>query len=173
MALHSNRRIHSLVITAHQRIFAGLIDSACLIALVVWSPFMPLLASAHTHDLTYLRHYGASVRQALRHAQAMRRAQVLSRNLMRTRYEVAHTYVTGECTHCGRCCTFNACVFLEQRDDGRTQCAIYGTRFFKLLSCGDYPMTAEDIAVYDCPSFYATQRDASGAQRVIRIYPND
>jgi hypothetical protein len=39
--------------------------------------------------------------------------------------------------------------------DGRSSCRIYGSRFFRQLACAEYPRTAADIELYDCPSFTA------------------
>jgi hypothetical protein len=131
------------------------------------------MARPASRDMRYVKQYRHTFTQASQHLKALYRAQVISRNFLRTRSEVDSVNITGGCTHCGRCCTFNACMFLEGAANGETRCSIYGSWFFKALSCGDYPMTAEDIAIYDCPTFIATPQEVlsqgSRLQRVIRI----
>ncbi len=155
------------------RSFARLIDGASCFALGLVLPLWPPFASLVARDRRYIKHYRATFTQATLHLKALYRAQVISRNFLRTRSEMENVNITGGCTHCGRCCTFNACMFLESAANGQTRCSIYGSWFFKALSCGDYPMTAEDIAIYDCPTFIATPREVivqgSRLQRVIRI----
>jgi hypothetical protein len=140
----SQRSLHAL---------AWLIDHVIFVLQCLCLPLAPLTAALIERSTRHLRFYSDSLVKSAHHINAMRRAQVVSRNLLRTRSDVIRSRVTGECTHCGRCCLHNTCVFLKMQDDGQSRCAIYGTRFFKMLSCGEYPMTAEDIVVYDCPSF--------------------
>jgi hypothetical protein len=148
--------MHLHTVPRAEQLTAWLLDQCIFVLQCLCIPFAPLAAAAIERSGRHLRFYSDSMAQAARHIHAMRRAQVVSRNVLRTQGDVLRSRVTGECSHCGRCCLHNSCVFLKWDEaSGQSRCAIYGSRFFKLLSCGDYPMTAEDIAVYDCPSFEA------------------
>lgn len=140
------------------RSVAWLLDSIVYGALILTLPLSPLVAGWIARDKRYVLDYRRTLRQCFLHTGAIRRAKVISRNLMRSESEVSDTVITGECTHCGRCCTHNTCVFLESTDEGQSRCSIYQSRFFNWLSCGAYPMTADDIAVYECPSYTARAR---------------
>ena len=137
---------------------AWLLDSIVYAALIVTLPLAPLAAAWIARDKRYMLDYRRTLKQCFLHTGAIRRAKVISRNLLRSESEVSDTVITGSCTHCGRCCTHNTCVFLESNDEGQSRCSIYQSRFFNWLSCGAYPMTADDIAVYDCPSYTARAR---------------
>jgi hypothetical protein len=150
---------------------AWLLDSSVYAGLMLTLPLAPLVASFIAQDKRYLLDYRRTLRQSRLHTSAIRRAQVISRNFLRTKAEVSDTVISGSCTHCGRCCTHNSCVFLEVTDDGQSRCSIYQSWFFHWLSCGDYPMTADDIAVYDCPSFTA-QRQALHKSPAARATPS-
>ncbi len=150
---------------------AWLLDSSVYAALMLTLPLAPLVASWIAQDKRYLLDYRRTLRQSRLHTSAIRRANVISRNFLRSKAEVSDTVISGSCTHCGRCCTHNTCVFLEATDDGQSRCSIYQSRFFSWLSCGAYPMTADDIAVYDCPSFTA-QKQAPHKRAASRTAPS-
>ena len=63
--------------------------------------------------------------------------------------------VQGDCSHCGQCCLDKSCVFLEWTDEGLSRCSIHNNWFWKLTSCGSYPIDAQSIVTYNCPSFKA------------------
>jgi hypothetical protein len=139
---------------------AWLLDSVVYGFLIVTLPLSPLVAAYIAGDKRYVLDYRRTLKQCLLHTGAIRRAKVISRNLLRRKSEISDVVITGSCTHCGRCCTHNTCVFLEATDEGQSRCSIYQSKFFNWLSCGEYPLTADDIAVYDCPSYTAEQRAA-------------
>jgi hypothetical protein len=110
--------------------------------------------------VTPLRRYGKTLAQCARMLKAMARKDVVYRNALRKLQPAVarQEQIEGQCTHCGRCCIDHQCVFLVMHDAGdgqapRSACSIYGSRFFRFTSCGEYPVTGADIAAYDCPSF--------------------
>ena len=62
--------------------------------------------------------------------------------------------VYGECVQCGSCCLNKRCAFLEPIDGGKYQCGIYGTYLRKFSNCGSFPLHAQDIERYQCPSYF-------------------
>jgi hypothetical protein len=123
-------------------------------------PLSPVAIALIQGSVTPLRRYGANLAQCARMLRAMARKDVVFRNACRTLMPetVRQEQIEGQCTHCGRCCIDHQCVFLVMHDAGdgqapRSACSIYGSRFFRFTSCGEYPVTGADIAAYDCPSF--------------------
>ena len=101
---------------------------------------------------------------------AMRRHGVVQRNLpttldaRRNDWEGAQPeQITGQCTHCGRCCIDQKCVFLALDDQSQSRCRIYGNWYWQRTNCGKYPQSGREIQVYECPSYSAMP------MRVIRI----
>jgi Rad3-related DNA helicase len=136
-------------------LFSRLVEALTLMALAVLLPVAPLTCAFLSGRWNYLKHYRVTVGRSARHVRALGQARVVSRNLQRKLALPASGAETieGECTHCGRCCVNRSCVFLDWRDDGTSHCAIYNNWFWKLTSCGSYPVDAQSIATYSCPSF--------------------
>jgi hypothetical protein len=148
---------------------AWLMHGAALGGMWVFVWLSPLAVALISRRWQPLQRYVATVRQCARMLGAMHTRGVIYRNALRKLQGDAYRapHIEGECTHCGRCCIDRQCVFLDWRDGGETSsCTIYGSRFFRWTSCGEYPITGEDIAVYACPSFRAVP---AGTQRVIPI----
>ena len=127
---------------------------------VIWVglPVAPLVVSLLAGDLSYVRRYRQTMRQLSRQLQAMARAEVIARrfyNEKRAAEQSTTWKIEGECSHCGECCLFQTCVFLDHDEHGRSRCRIYGNWFFRRLTCAEYPMTKDDIELYACPSFRA------------------
>jgi hypothetical protein len=61
--------------------------------------------------------------------------------------------IQGSCVQCGNCCLNKQCVFLEPVAEGKFQCGIYSSPWRRFSNCNSYPLHAEDIARYNCPSF--------------------
>jgi TPP-dependent indolepyruvate ferredoxin oxidoreductase alpha subunit len=120
-------------------------------------PLSPLTCTVLSGRLHYLRHYRATVVRSAHYLRALKQAHVVSRNLQRklAPRDLGAVSIQGSCTHCGRCCVNRSCVFLAWLDDGRSQCSIYNNWFWKLTSCGSYPVDAPSIETYGCPSFRA------------------
>lgn len=131
-------------------------DHAVAAVMLLLLPLAPFAAAVLARDSAYLRDYGSSLRRAIRHVQGQKRARLMSRMLAaRVRGWPPRDEIEGGCTHCGACCLYHSCIFLKMDDGGRSSCRIYGSGFFRKLACAEYPRTAADIALYDCPSFTA------------------
>lgn len=127
---------------------------------IIWIglPVAPVIVCILAGDLSYLRNYRQTMRRIARQLQAMARAEVIARrfyNEKRAAEQSTSWKIEGECSHCGECCLFQTCVFLDRDDEGRSRCRIYGNWFFRQLTCAEYPMTKDDIELYACPSFRA------------------
>jgi hypothetical protein len=121
-------------------------------------------------DRTYVLRYIATMRRCAAMFKAMRRHGVIQRNLPTGLDARSNDWdgaqpeqITGQCTHCGRCCIDQKCVFLAVDDQAQSRCRIYGNWYWRRTNCGKYPQSGRDIQVYECPSFSAMP------MRVIRI----
>ncbi len=152
---------------------ARAVELAIVITGWLMLPVLPLLATAITRDPQYARRYPATLMQVTRHIRATWRGRVLSRILLR-RLEPdlqRPQRIVGSCTHCGNCCLYRSCVFLEFDAAGRSSCRIHGSGLWKRLTCGAYPVDAYEIELYDCPSFAALTDTAPSGRRVIPLVP--
>jgi hypothetical protein len=133
-------------------------------------PLWPLVAAAVARDLGYLRRYPATLRQVVRHIQGTLRGRSVSRFLLEKvgQRRTQREQVVGACTHCGNCCLYRGCLFLSYDARGQSRCGIYGSRVWKMLACGDYPINGEEIELYECPSFVAVP-PSPGSRKVIPI----
>jgi hypothetical protein len=136
---------------------ARLVEALALTALAVLLPLAPLTCALLSGRWHYLRQYRLTLGRSARCVRALGQARVVSRNLQRklTQHHASAEAIEGSCTHCGRCCVNRSCVFLGWHDDGSSHCAIYNNWFWKLTSCGSYPVDAHSIETYGCPSFKA------------------
>jgi hypothetical protein len=140
------------------------VETIALSMMWLMLPLAPLMASVIARDLSYARDFRATMRQSARHLQAMGRAEVIARrfyNEKRAAQQNISHRIEGDCSHCGQCCLYQQCVFLDQDANGRSACRIYGNWFFGFLACAEYPMTKDDIELYECPSFQAVERAES------------
>lgn len=143
------------------KLFSHLVQAFCLTLIALLLPAAPIACAALSGRSHYFRQYRATVRRSAKSVRALYRADVIARNLERLLQQFlmlqapASTAVQGDCTHCGQCCLDRSCVFLDWTDDGLSRCSIHNNWFWKLTSCGTYPIDAQSIAVYDCPSFKA------------------
>ncbi len=142
------------------RLLARLIDLVTRTAMWLLLPVGPVAAALIARNGDYLRHYPRSLRASASHLRGLGRGQPIRRAVERwlaSGEEAIETreMVSGACTHCGRCCLEKACIFLRYDEAGRSRCEIYNTRFWSLLPCGDYPLSASEIAQYSCPSYSA------------------
>jgi hypothetical protein len=134
------------------------VETIILSMIWVGLPISPPVVSLLAWDLSYVRNYRHTMRQLARQLQAMAKAEVIARrfyNEKRAAEQSTSWKIEGECTHCGECCLFQACVFLDRDERGGSRCRIYGNWFFRQLTCAEYPMTKDDIELYACPSFRA------------------
>jgi hypothetical protein len=126
--------------------------------LLLGLPLSPLVVSLVSGKRQYLADYRRTVVRCAHMVPALWRAQVIERNLQRLltpRSALPTQAIAGHCTHCGRCCVDRTCVFLSWTDDGQSRCSIHNKWFWKMTSCGIYPVDAHSIDTYACPSFKA------------------
>jgi hypothetical protein len=135
--------------------FAPWLASAYLAAMTLLLPLTPVFASLLFGRLKYLRDYSGFIRKMRIHIAALREgpAQHYFAHVM-GRASSVPAEITGSCVQCGNCCMDKRCVFLEPISDGRYQCGIYHSPFRRLSNCGSFPLNAEDIARYACPSYH-------------------
>jgi hypothetical protein len=135
------------------KLFSQLVEALALTGMALLLPLAPLTCALLSGRL----HYRVTVMRSAHYLRALGNARVMSRNLRRKLSPHAFTAesIEGSCTHCGRCCVNRSCVFLGWRDDGGSHCTIYNNWFWKLTSCGSYPIDSQSIETYSCPSFKA------------------
>ena len=147
------------------RIFCNIIEIVLLGVMALGLPLSPLVCALIASDHRYLLRYTFTLKQCARMLREMLRVHVISRMVMRRFSSPSQVdtppkdrsteRVVGECTHCGKCCINKSCVYLQVGDNGQSRCGIYKNWFWKQLTCGDYPISGEEIDVYACPSFRA------------------
>ncbi len=104
----------------------------------------------------YLTRYPGTMKRCAEMVPALWKSHVIARNIERVLSPGRHRSepgIQGSCTHCGRCCVDRKCVFLGWTQDGQSRCGIYSNWFWKMTSCGSYPVDGQSIDVYACPSF--------------------
>jgi hypothetical protein len=132
-------------------------------------PVWPLIVGALARDRRYVTRYRSSIRAATVHMRASYRTHAFARHLVRNLAPRSSARPVGYCTHCGNCCLQKSCIFVEFNAAGHSSCRIYGTRLWKLLACGKYPVDAQDIELYACPSFSIPSGQSKA--NVILIHP--
>ncbi len=145
--------------------FSRIIDIVVLSVMWLFLPLAPLVCALIAWDKQYALRYMSTLRQCAHMLREMMRVQVISRVLMRHILQRVSVFVAsenkheerieGECTHCGKCCINKSCVYLQVSESGESRCGIYNNWFWKQLTCGEYPISGEEIGIYDCPSFRA------------------
>ena len=137
------------------KLFSLLVEALALTAMSLLLPLAPLACVLLSGRWHYLRQYRVTLVRSAHYLFALGQARVMSRNLQRRLglHGYSAESIEGSCTHCGRCCVNRSCVFLGWHEDGGSQCTIYNNWFWKLTSCGSYPVDAQSIATYGCPSF--------------------
>jgi hypothetical protein len=155
------------------QIFSRMIDIVVLGVMWLFLPLAPLVCALIAWDKRYALRYISTMTQCVQMLREMMRAQVISRVLVRRVSQRLSQHlgvfavenksaenkreerIEGECTHCGKCCINKSCVYLQVGESGESRCGIYNNWFWKQLTCGEYPISGEEIAIYDCPSFQA------------------
>ena len=139
--------------------FSHVVQAFALALMAIFLPAAPIACAIMSGRTQFLRQYATSVKRSGQSLRALYQADVIARNLERCMEQLflgpspVQYSVQGTCTHCGKCCLDSACVFLEWSDSGQSRCSIYNNWFWKLTSCGAYPIDAQSIAVYDCQAF--------------------
>lgn len=139
------------------RFMSRCVEAIILGAMAVLLPLSPWACAILSGRLQYVRQYRATVAKSARCVEALKRMRVISRNLDRrfSAGAAAPESIEGSCSHCGACCIDRSCVFLTWKFDGSSHCSIYNNWFWKMTSCGSYPIDGASIAVYGCPTFKA------------------
>jgi hypothetical protein len=160
------------------QIFSRIIDIVVLGVMWLFLPLAPLVCALIAWDKRYALRYISTLTQCAHMLREMMQVQVISRVLVRRvsqrlpqrlsqRLSVSavenksaennkrEERIEGECTHCGKCCINKSCVYLQVGENGESRCGIYNNWFWKQLTCGEYPISGEEIGIYDCPSFQA------------------
>ena len=139
------------------KLFSLLVEVLALTAMTLLLPLSPLACAVLAGKWHYLLHYRVTVVRSANYLRALWQARVVSRNVQRKLawQNPGAVAIEGNCTHCGSCCVHRSCVFLGWRNDGGSHCTIYNNWFWKLTSCGSYPMDTRSIETYGCPSFKA------------------
>ena len=135
-------------------------------------PILPLAAALIARDVQFARRYSSTLAQLTRHIRATWRGRAVSRVIERRltpAWMRQPQGIAGTCTHCGNCCLYRSCVFLQFDEEGRSRCRIYGGRVWNYLSCGEYPIDGDDIERYSCPSFHTVEHPVAGRHRVIPL----
>lgn len=126
-------------------------SSLCLLLV----PVMPVIVALLLWDRRFLTQYRVQREKFRIHFKALSAGPVehYFRDVFLRVKQVPVT-VYGECVQCGSCCLNKRCAFLEPIDGGKYQCGIYGTYLRKFSNCGSFPLHAQDIARYQCPSYF-------------------
>ena len=117
-------------------------------------PVMPLIMSVLLLDMKYIRQYKTYTAKFQRHFNALKQGPVqhyLSDVLMK--YQDIPVTIEGECIQCGNCCLNKQCAFLEPVGDDKYQCGIYTSTLRRYSNCNSFPLHAQDIERYACPSY--------------------
>jgi 5-methylcytosine-specific restriction endonuclease McrA len=155
------------------RILCSIIEVMVLSVMALGLPFAPLVCALIAADHRYLLRYISTLTRCAQMLREMLRVHVISRVLLRRlsqrlsqhlpqrmntfvlRENKREEKIEGECTHCGKCCINKSCVYLQVDESGASRCGIYKNWFWKQLTCGEYPISGEEIGIYECPSFQA------------------
>lgn len=138
------------------RFFSRTVEFASVSVLFAGLPLSPVAVMLISGTRGHLKNYQSTVRRCAAMVPALWHSHVIARNIERVLSPKAHQpgrAIQGSCTHCGRCCVDRKCVFLSWTPDGQSHCGIYKNWFWKMTSCGDYPVDGHSIDVYACPSF--------------------
>lgn len=117
-------------------------------------PAMPVIMSLLLWDLKYIKNYKQSIDKFRQHFDALRQGPIqhyLSDVVMK--YKDIPVTIEGECIQCGNCCLNKKCAFLQDVGDDKYQCGIYNSLLRKFSNCNSFPLHAEDIERYACPSY--------------------
>jgi hypothetical protein len=137
-------------------------------------PLWPILFAAGLQDRDYLRRYRITLARMTGHIRAVWHTRAISRMVARRLTPPVRAVperIVGNCTHCGRCCLDQACVFLAFDEGGRSRCQIYGKKLWKVMfaNCGRYPVDGLEIVLYRCPGFNAVRDPEASLRRIIPL----
>jgi hypothetical protein len=126
--------------------------------LVLFLPILPLLAGLVFWRRKYVAEYAHTLRKCIVHLRAINEGPALHYfNDVAGRVSAVPVQIQGSCVQCGRCCLEHRCMFLEQLDEDKYGCGIYGSPMRRFSNCGSFPLSQHDIDRYDCPSYYVVE----------------
>ena len=127
---------------------------------LLW-PLLPLLSSIAFLNRRYLLDYTGTLRKFAIHLRAVREgpADTFFSTVLGVHANEAPVKIGGHCVQCGNCCMNHRCAFLEPRGGGIFQCGIYTSPLRRLSNCGAFPVSAQDIQRYDCPSYFVVKAE--------------
>ena len=136
--------------------------SVSLLTLGFWRlllPVLPALAALAFLNGKYHREYRLTLRKLRVHMQAVGEgpAERFIRTALGARQPDPDVRISGHCVQCGNCCLNHRCAFLEPRGEGIFQCGIYTSPLRRFSNCAAFPVDAQDIARYACPSYVAVR----------------
>ena len=117
-------------------------------------PIMPLVLLVLLHDRKYIRQYATWIGKLRVHVQELCQGPIrhyLTDVLMR--HQNIPVHIQGECVQCGNCCLNKKCAFLVAVEEEKYQCGIYNSFLRKFSNCNSFPLHAQDIERYSCPSY--------------------
>lgn len=117
-------------------------------------PVMPIIMSILLMDSKYVKHYKQSIDKFQRHFNALRQGPVQHYLTdVWLKYKDIPVSIEGECIQCGNCCLNKQCAFLEPIGEDKYQCGIYSSMLRRFSNCNSFPLHAQDIERYACPSY--------------------
>jgi hypothetical protein len=132
--------------------FLAKVFSRCCLLLV---PVMPVVVALLLMDRRFIVQYRLYLAKFRVHFEALSQGPVEHYfNDVFFRFKHVPVTIQGECVQCGNCCLNRQCAFLEPIAGDKYQCGIYGTSLRRFSNCGSFPLHAQDIARYQCPSYF-------------------
>ena len=117
-------------------------------------PVSPLLMFLLFWKKKFILEYSSSVKKMRIHLEAISQGPVLHfLEDVFLRNKNIPVQIQGSCVQCGNCCLEKKCFFLEPVGEDKFQCCIYDSTWRRFSNCNSYPLHAEDIERYNCPSF--------------------
>ena len=117
-------------------------------------PLMPLIMTALLMDKKYFQQYALYLEKFQRHFNAIKQGPVQHYfSDVWMKYDNIPVTIEGECVQCGNCCLNKLCAFLEPAGDNKYQCGIYNSVLRRFSNCNSFPLHAQDIERYACPSY--------------------
>ena len=119
------------------------------------TPLMPAIMALMLMDWRYIKDYRVQRDKFKVHFLALSKGPVahyFSDVFLRFKHVPVTVY--GECIQCGNCCLNRQCAFLEPVGGDKFQCGIYGRYLRRFSNCGSFPLHAQDIERYECPSYF-------------------
>ena len=142
-----------------KNLFTAVAKNSCIFIFYFLLPVLPLLLTIAFAKPKFFFNYRQTLRKLIIYVQALREGPLehYFQDVIGLENEVPAT-IEGSCIKCGNCCLNKRCVFLEQTSQTEFQCGIYTSPFRRFSNCNSFPLNAQDIARYDCPSYFVSQQ---------------